>query len=656
MHNNCDFSLLILVIVMSVQSVSFNLSPVISNKEREKTPVHAVSQRVIETIRSGSGHKNTDMSRSISALEPLEFENILKEVIEELMKADDPVKAMRGLADIFPLEKLQDVIKMRYPSFEGAVQAARAKVQSAQYYLNTTQDKLQPTLKMRLHALLDAMSSVLESFLSAFGLAEFFKPADSEIHADIKTQKIFMLIHLFTFVSAIVLPFLGATLAAQIVGGWILFIVVLSIVYPHLRSVTHTLPAAENWTKKYLEGKLDVVEGRKNILDALAHTLIASKNVKKHPLLIGRSGVGKTETVKSFVAAIERGDYPELKGKRVFYFNTANLVNNSEMLGGGNKILARIKEKIGKHGEKVILVFDEIHLACEKNEHSDIGNQLKTLLDPGSENFPYVIGMTTEEEYFTHIYTNNKAFARRFKCIGIDNTDADETIQVLRDALLRQNPKILIQKGALEYLLQKVTTLFSQAPQPARAIHILSQCIQKTADMQQSPTTEKIESVRKKIRSKVSEGAMGQGEDLLKTEKDTLSDLEAELRFWEKQWEQEKIKSDRFYSAREKLAAAKTALFQSVLKVSKLTPGSLSASSKKEVSSFLLLSYFLGPALDAWAQKEASAVGILSTIDRHLIDTVIADEIENEKRVQRKIEQGKLLSQNNPKMTLSVGA
>jgi ATP-dependent Clp protease ATP-binding subunit ClpA len=457
--------------------------------------------------------------------------------------------------------------------------------------------------------------------------------------------RIMMLTSLFSILSATMLPLLGAALGGAIIGGVFLVFAVLSIIYPYLRPMPSRLPQGDNWTKKYREGNLQAMPGRKVILDEIAQGLSTSSNIKTHPLLIGQSGVGKTETVKSFVAAIERGDYPELKGKSVFYFNTADLVNCSERFGEGNKILTKIKKEIGRNRKNVILVFDEIHLACQKKEGSDIGQQLKTLLDPGSDNFPYVIGMTTEEEFYRDIFKNNPAFARRFKRITIDNTNTSETLEILNHTLLQQAPKSLVKEGALHHLLDKSRTHFPQSPQPAAALKILARCIQKTAESQHSPLEKRVEEVRKKILSLHGDAVACQGLSLLpykNTEKrEEIGKLEKELQnlVCELVKEQNRLKA--FYKARDRLAQTKAAAFASVLKVSALPQRSLGYRDKRTAGAFLLLSHYLAPALEAWIHDEGEKLGVKTLIDPPLIDNVIAEEIDNEARVAKLVEQGK---------------
>ena len=106
--------------------------------------------------------------------------------------------------------------------------------------------------------------------------------------------------------------------------------------------------------------------------------------------------------------------------------------------------------------------------------------------------------------------------------------------------------------------------------------------------------------------------------------------------------DKEKIKA--LFDARDKLGCAKNALFESVVNVSAFRPGALSNKEKKKAGAFLLLAYFLSPALDGWIQKEGQKLNLSTAIDLELIDQVIVQEQANAARVQDAIERGKQLA------------
>ncbi len=119
----------------------------------------------------------------------------------------------------------------------------------------------------------------------------------------------------------------------EVVLGIVLVSTLWSVVKP---MPSYLPPGAERWTQNK---KMKEVYGRKESLDEIAGIL----NMNRHALLVGPSRVGKSVTAKALPQAIERGDYPELKGKSVFRFNMADLIDQqASLIGGSNKTLSQI--------------------------------------------------------------------------------------------------------------------------------------------------------------------------------------------------------------------------------------------------------------------------------------------------------------------------
>lgn len=494
--------------VLSVSNYSYRSDPILKSPSLD-----LLSQKTIQAAHSNWFSRSaafSSLEREFTAITPEQLKIVLQRMAEER----DGKEILEGLAQILPREKMEEALQMK------GVDSAKDMANEAVDYLEKIRERPYRTLSARLSSSIDTAQSILESFLNAFGIAEFFKPPESKSDAKIKAQTMMMLLQFSILLSTLALPVFGPGTAGIVVGSIFLSIWTLSLLYPYIRSAPSHLLHAENWTRQCQLGTLSAGAGRKQAVDEIARTLIGNRSMKMHPLLLGKTGIGKTETAKAFVEAIEKGKYPDLKGKRVFYINTADLIDKEE----GTKLLARINEAMGRHRKNIILIFDEIHIACQKRENSVLGDQLKTLLDVGTDNFQYVIGITTEEEFYRDIYANNPAFARRFKRIAIDQTTPTETIQILHNALLKQAPKILLAPDAFETLLRKTKEAFGEEEaQPAASIKVLSLCIKKTAETQKSPLEIKIENIRNQIDAQHAQHAQR------KKEKGVIAALEKQL-------------------------------------------------------------------------------------------------------------------------------
>lgn len=604
----------------------------------ERTPFETLSQKVLQTVRSRwFVWGNSALQNEISSLPPTDLKRLVDHII-----LDIHLDEIDRLAEMLPLEVVQEAIRTEYPQHVNALETAKAMFHEAKYFVEITQHKISPGLRTRLVAIFNSLISILESVLKAFGIADFFKAPENATDSEFKAQKIMMLLGLFSMISTLLIPLTGAQLGGMILGSTFLSIAILSLIYPHFKPASSTLPRAKNWSQEFREGTLFAADGRKSTLDEIAHTLIVSKTAKTHVMLIGKTGVGKTETAKAFVQAVERGDYPELQGKEIHYINTAELLLPTEMFSNGNKIFSQISEAMGRQRENYILIFDEIHMACQTHESVALSEQLKTLLDPGRENFPYVIGITTEEEYFSKIYVNNAAFARRFKRIAIENTEDQETLTILGDFLLKQAPAAILKQGTLQHILNETKDKFGgKAPQPATSLKILSQSINRIAGSQRSPSEIEREKIETGIQAIYSRNAIEQGKGLLpygrKTEE--ILALEEKLRTLEIALAAEKEALDRLDQDRKRLGEVKAATYKAALKI-----GNITRPSTKEttlLNAFLLQSHFMATKLEARIQAEGERLKVKTVIDPELIDQVITEEIENDKKAQEAVNRGK---------------
>ncbi|MBX9743769.1 MAG: AAA family ATPase, partial [Chlamydiales bacterium] len=542
------------------------LSPYCSLQRTEETPqprsVDAIAADVIK--RSGKIFASAgqySLTKEIQELNSSKLYYLLDKLAEHVIKADDPEILISDLAPFLSLAQMEIMIKKDHPEYETIFTSIQALAKQAELFLEQLDRKPTLSWKVQTAGVVDVLISIIESLVNAFGLADFFTPPDSALDKQIKSGQISQLLMLFTTITALLIPSLGPALATAIVGGFFLGTTTLSLIFPYIRPTPSRLPKAVNWTKQYQKGQLIAPMGRKTKLYRIATALTSSEQVKTHPMLIGKSGVGKTETIKAFVEAVERGDYPKLQGKKVFYVNSAQLVQGAEVLSGENKILSHIDEALGRHRNNIILVFDEIHLVCQNK--SAVSEKLKTMLDPSGA-FPYVIGVTTEEEYSSYIQPQSGgAFARRFEKIDIDDPKPEEVLEILSTSFLRQAPHILIHKEVLPKLREQSQENFPSTPQPMSSLKILGKCLQRTAQFRQSAQIEKVEKIRTHIRTLLIEDCITQTiqhhSEIIKLEQQ----LQQEEAFLKAEYE----KAEKFFRLRESFLAVRKKTYQEALEL-----------------------------------------------------------------------------------------
>lgn len=183
------------------------------------------------------------------------------------------------------------------------------------------------------------------------------------------------------------------------------------------------------------EGKLDPVIGREHEIERVIEVL--SRRHKNNPVLVGKSGVGKTAIAEGLAEAIVAKRVPAtLHGKRVLALDLPNIVAGTKYRGEFEQRLKRIADEIIASNRQIILFIDEIHTLAEAGEATGaIGADdiLKPALARGDLQ---VVGATTREEYAAFI-KKDATLDRRLHPILVDEPTPGETLEILRGIKLR---------------------------------------------------------------------------------------------------------------------------------------------------------------------------------------------------------------------------
>src|SRR3989338_1461961 len=178
------------------------------------------------------------------------------------------------------------------------------------------------------------------------------------------------------------------------------------------------------------QGKLDPVIGREHEIERVIEVL--SRRSKNNPVLVGKSGVGKTAIAEGLAQSIvARKVPPSLYGKRVLALDLANIVAGTKYRGEFEQRLKRIADELIASQRQIILFIDEIHTLAEAGEATGaIGADdiLKPALARGDLQ---VVGATTREEYEKFI-KKDATLDRRLHPIMVDEPTAAQTLDILR--------------------------------------------------------------------------------------------------------------------------------------------------------------------------------------------------------------------------------
>ena len=187
---------------------------------------------------------------------------------------------------------------------------------------------------------------------------------------------------------------------------------------------------ASNLNERAAEGAIDPLVGRLDEVRVLCETL--ARRRKNNPVLVGDPGVGKTAIVEGLALAVHEGNVPELLSKVTIYaLDMGALLAGTRYRGDFEQ---RLKAVIGRivAAPEHILFIDEIHTIVGAGAVSSGSLDASNILKPGLASGKLrCIGSTTHAEY-KGSFDRDRALARRFQMIEIDEPTIEESAEILR--------------------------------------------------------------------------------------------------------------------------------------------------------------------------------------------------------------------------------
>ena len=181
---------------------------------------------------------------------------------------------------------------------------------------------------------------------------------------------------------------------------------------------------------KAAAGEIDPIVGRLPEIERTIQVLCRRK--KNNPLYVGEPGVGKTALAEGLALKISEGDVPDvLQGAKVFALDMGAVLAGTRYRGDFEQRFKAIINEL-KEQDNAILFIDEIHTIVGAGAVSggsmDASNILKPALAEGQLR---CIGSTTHAEYKA-AFDRDRALARRFQRIDINEPTVDETYKILK--------------------------------------------------------------------------------------------------------------------------------------------------------------------------------------------------------------------------------
>ena len=185
-----------------------------------------------------------------------------------------------------------------------------------------------------------------------------------------------------------------------------------------------------NLIEKAAKGEIDPIIGREAELTRTTHTLCRRR--KNNPLFVGDSGVGKTAIAEGLALRIFEGKVPDvLKDAVIYSLDMGALLAGTKYRGDFEMRLKGVINEL-KKSKNTILFIDEIHTVVGGGATSggsmDASNLLKPSLASGELK---CIGSTTYND-FRNYFEKDRALARRFQKIEINEPTVEESILILK--------------------------------------------------------------------------------------------------------------------------------------------------------------------------------------------------------------------------------
>lgn len=235
-----------------------------------------------------------------------------------------------------------------------------------------------------------------------------------------------------------------------------------------------------NLNERAAEGLIDPLIGREKEVERTIQIL--SRRRKNNPLYVGEAGVGKTAIAEGLAKLIVEESVPQVLADAVIYsLDMGALLAGTKYRGDFEKRLKAVLKALSRE-EHAVLFIDEIHTIIGAGAASGGSMDASNLLKPGlSSGELKCIGSTTYQEY-RGIFEKDRALARRFQKIDIEQPTVDETIQILRGLKSRfeEHHEVTYTSEALTIAAELADRYINERFLPDKAIDVIDEAGART--------------------------------------------------------------------------------------------------------------------------------------------------------------------------------
>lgn len=193
---------------------------------------------------------------------------------------------------------------------------------------------------------------------------------------------------------------------------------------------------------------------------------------KKGVLLVGEPGCGKSSIPRALAVELDKKKICSfIKNPQVFSCGAANFRSwNNE------NDMASIIERFQKYKNQVIFFFDEFHTFFKTD--GSMGSNTTDEIKLFYENFKYIIGATTTEEYEKIIKPLPAVAERRFKVIHVPTLEDEKIKTVLSQYLQAKYPKVALGSHVIDYIVDNAVKFNPKTSKVDAAQSLLNRAIE----------------------------------------------------------------------------------------------------------------------------------------------------------------------------------
>jgi ATP-dependent Clp protease ATP-binding subunit ClpA len=285
---------------------------------------------------------------------------------------------------------------------------------------------------------------------------------------------------------------------------------------------------AENLNKLALQGKIDPLIGREAEVERTVQILCRRR--KNNPILVGEAGVGKTAIAEGLAKMIVDEQVPSVLAESTIYsLDLGALVAGTKYRGDFEKRLKAVLSQLKKE-PGAILFIDEIHTIIGAGSASggvmDASNLIKPMLANGTLK---CIGSTTYQEY-RGIFEKDRALARRFQKIDVEEPSIEDTVKILKGLKSRfeEHHNIKYSPKALRLAVELSERYINDRHLPDKAIDVIDEA---GASMQLQPPSKRKKTIGTvDIENIIAKIARIPPKSVSSTDLDAMKNLERDLK------------------------------------------------------------------------------------------------------------------------------